>query len=111
MRGASRSRRSVLTWGPARRRWALFLVQATHADRESRSLAVDLEQARAALATADAHGHDAPLRLAPTALLQNVAGKPRAGHSEGMADGDRAAIDVVLVGIDAKLATGIEALP
>src|SRR5216684_195069 len=72
--------------------------------------AIDFEQARAALAAADAHRHDAPLCLAPTALLQEVAGQPRAGHPERVADGDRAAVDVVLVGIDAKLVTGIEAL-
>src|SRR5258708_22459834 len=72
--------------------------------------AIDFKQAGAALAAADAHGHDGPLGLAPTALLQNVARQPRAGHPERVADGDRAAVDVVLVGIDAKLVTGIEAL-
>src|ERR1700716_1719600 len=73
-------------------------------------LAIDLKQARAALAAADAHRHDAPLGLAPTTLLQNVAGQPRAGHPEGVADGDRAAVDVVLVRIDVELVAGIEAL-
>src|SRR6267378_232274 len=74
------------------------------------TLAVDLKQAGAALATADAHCHDAPLCLAPTALLQDVARKPRAGHPKGVADSDRAAVDIVLVRIDAKLVAGIEAL-
>src|SRR6266404_1226266 len=72
--------------------------------------AIDFEQAGAALAAADAHRHDAPLCLAATALLQDVARQPRAGHPERVADRDRAAVDVVLVGIDAKLVTGIEAL-
>src|ERR1700694_5518093 len=76
----------------------------------SRSSAIDFKQARAALAAADAHRHDAPLCLATAALLQEVAGQPRAGHSERVADGDRAAVDVVLVRIDAKLVTGIKAL-
>src|ERR1700737_1764155 len=76
----------------------------------SRSSAIDFKQARAALAAADAHRHDAPLCLATAALLQEVAGQPRAGHSERVADGDRAAVYVVLVRIDAKLVTGIEAL-
>src|ERR1700682_666221 len=76
----------------------------------SRSSAIDFKQARAALAAADAHRHDAPLCLATAPLLQEVAGQPRAGHPERVADGDRAAVDVVLVGIDAKLVTRIEAL-
>src|SRR6185369_12928931 len=67
------------------------------------SSAVDLEQARAALAAADAHRDDAPLGLAPAAFLQDVAGETRAGHAEGMADRDRAAVDVVLLRIDAQL--------
>src|ERR1700744_660173 len=71
---------------------------------------INLEQSRAALAAADAHGHDAPLGLAPMAFLEDVAGETRAGHAEGMADRDRAAIDVVLFGIDAELVARIEAL-
>src|ERR1700710_1537030 len=72
--------------------------------------AVDFEQACAALAATDTHGDDAPLGLAPTSLLQDVAGQPRAGHAERMADRNRTAIDVVLLGIDAKLVARIEAL-
>src|SRR6476659_11094189 len=72
--------------------------------------AVDLKQACAALAATDAHGDDAPLGLAPASFLQDVAGEPRAGHAEGMTDGDRAAVDVVLLGIDAELVARIEAL-
>src|SRR5688500_9577549 len=75
-----------------------------------RTSAVDLEQACAALAAADAHRDDAPLGLAPAAFLQDVAGETRAGQAEGMADRDRAAVDVVLLGIDAELVARIEAL-
>src|SRR6201989_1490136 len=71
---------------------------------------IDLEQAGAALAAADAHGHHAPLGLAAVTFLQDVAGEPRAGHAEGMADRDRAAVDVVLFGIDAEPVARIEAL-
>src|SRR5689334_24078628 len=73
-------------------------------------LLIDLEQARAALAAADAHRDDAPLGLAPAAFLQDVTGEARAGHAEGMADRDRAAIDVVFLRIDAELVARIEAL-
>src|SRR6059058_778433 len=71
---------------------------------------VDLEQACAALAAADAHRDDAPLGLAPAAFLQDVAGETRTGHTEGVTDRDRAAVDIVLLGIDAELVAGIEAL-
>src|SRR5437899_11793129 len=74
------------------------------------SLLIDLEQAGAALAAADAHGHHAPLGLAPAAFLEDVAGQTRAGHAEGMTDRDRAAVDVVFFGIDAELVARIEAL-
>src|SRR6266481_3632932 len=72
--------------------------------------AVDFEQACAALAATDTHGDDAPLGLATTSLLQDVAGEPRAGHAEGMTDRDRAAVDIVLLGIDAELVARIQTL-
>src|SRR3954469_2023719 len=72
--------------------------------------AVNLEQPGTTLAATDTHGDDAPLRLAPPPLLQDVAGEPRAGHAEGMTDGDRAAVDVVLLGIDAELVARIQTL-
>src|SRR6476646_5962092 len=78
--------------------------------RSSRRSAIDFKQAGAALAAADAHRHDAPLRLAPAAFLQDMAGETRTGHAEGMADRDRAAVDVVLLRIDAELVARIEAL-
>ena len=47
------------------------------------------------------------LALAATAaFLQDVAGQARAGHAEGVADGDRAAVDVVLLRIDAERCRG-----
>src|SRR5262249_48724698 len=73
-------------------------------------LLIDLERAGATLAATDARRHHAPLGLAPAAFLQGVDGGPGAGHAEGMADRDRAAIDVVLLGIDAELVARIEAL-
>src|SRR3990167_6555999 len=72
--------------------------------------AVNLEQAGAALPAADPHGHHAPLGLAATAFLQDVAGAAGAGHAEGVADGDRAAVDVVLGRVDAQLVAAVEAL-
>src|SRR5580693_1511403 len=74
------------------------------------AILINLEQPRSALATADAHGHNAPLGLATVALLQDMAGEPCAGHAKRMADSDRAAVDVVFLGIDTELVTRIEAL-
>src|SRR3569623_2855311 len=79
-------------------------------DPNSPGSAVDLEQASAALAAADAHVHDTPLGLAAGAFLQQMAGETGAGHAEGMANRDRAAVDVVLGGIDAELVARVEAL-
>src|SRR5665213_2635663 len=74
-------------------------------------LVVDLEQAGAALAAADAHGDDRVADVAaPAAFLEDMAGEAGAGHAKGMADGDRAAVDVVLLRIDAEGVAGIEAL-
>src|SRR3954465_9264373 len=88
---------------------AILLVSTLPANAPKIS-AVDFEQAGAALAAADAHRDDAPLGLAPAAFLQDVAGETRAGHAERMADRDRAAVDVVLLGIDAELVARIETL-
>ena len=70
----------------------------------------DLEEARRALAAADAHRHDAPLGLAALAFEQEVADAARARHAEGVADRDRAAVDVVLLGVDAEGVAAVEAL-
>src|SRR5690606_20123680 len=63
----------------------------------------------------DAHRHDTILQLlarflAAARLEQDVADAARAGHAEGVADGDGAAIDVVLLGVNAKTVARIEAL-
>src|SRR6185437_11068603 len=78
----------------------------------SRPFSVEhFEQAGAALAAADAHRDDRVFHVpAPAAFLEDVAGEARAGHAEGMADGDRAAIDVVLGRIDVELVAAVEAL-
>src|SRR5271156_5064617 len=89
---------------------AMFRRAAGDASNAAESSAIDFEQAGAALAAADAHRHHAPLGLAPTTFLQDVAGQPRAGHSEGMADRDRAAVDIVLFRIDAELVARVQAL-
>src|SRR5579862_9552488 len=70
----------------------------------------DLEEARGAHAAADAHGHDDVLGLAPAALDEDMAGAARAGHAEGMADRDRAAVDVQLVVGNAELVAAVEHL-
>src|SRR5258705_13682436 len=70
----------------------------------------DFEQTRRARAATDAHGHDSVFCLATPALDQEVAGQPRACHTVGMADRDRAAIDVQLVPIDAELVAAIDYL-
>src|SRR5690606_33036681 len=70
----------------------------------------NLEQAGGAHAAADAHRDDDVLRLAPLAFHQDVAGQAGTGHAEGMADRDRAAVDVVDVGIDPEGVAAVEAL-
>src|ERR1051325_1863002 len=54
----------------------------------------NLEQPRRAHAAADTHRHHHVAGAAALALDQGVAGHPRARHAVGMADRDRAAIDV-----------------
>src|SRR5712691_1859758 len=53
-----------------------------------------LEQARGAHAAADAHGADDELRAAALAFDERVADHPGAAHAIGMADRDRAAVDI-----------------
>src|SRR6516165_12458461 len=72
--------------------------------------AIDLEEPGAALPAADAHGHHAPLGLPAPAFLQDVAGQASAGHAEGMADRDRAAVDVVFRRIDLEPIAAVQAL-
>src|SRR5262249_42095230 len=70
----------------------------------------DLEQAGATLAAADAHRDHTPFGLATMAFLQDVAGQPRTGHAERVADRDRAAVHIVLGRVDAEPVAAIEAL-
>src|SRR5882672_6084858 len=70
----------------------------------------EFEKSRSPHASADAHGHHAVFRLAPPSLDQEVAGQPRTRHPIGMADRDRAAVDVELVRIDAELVAAIDHL-
>src|ERR1700742_2783303 len=70
----------------------------------------DFEKAGGSHAAADAHGDDGIFGLAPAALDQSMAGEACASHSVGMADRNRAAVDVELVGIDAELVAAIDHL-
>src|SRR5580692_11896435 len=69
-----------------------------------------LEQTGRAHAAADAHGHHGIFGLAAAALDQGVTGETRAGHAVGVADRDRAAIDVDLLRINAELVAAIQHL-
>src|SRR5690606_16542534 len=69
-----------------------------------------LEQARGALAAADAHGHDHVLHPATTPLDQRMADQARAAHAVGMADRDRAAVDVDPLVRDAESVHAIQDL-
>src|SRR5471032_2596694 len=75
-----------------------------------RMLLQDLEQACGAHAAADAHRHDAELRFAPPPFQQQMTGHACARHAIGMADRDRAAIDVELGRIDAERVGAIQSL-
>ena len=63
----------------------------------------DFEQARGAHAAADAHG--TTTRIAPRALTlqQGVTDHTGAAHTEGVTNGDGAAVDIQLGVVDAKL--------
>src|SRR4029079_13714703 len=70
----------------------------------------DLEKSRSAHAAAHAHRNDGVFGLAPAALDQGVAGQSCSGHAIGMANRDRAAIDVELFRIDPELVSAIDHL-
>src|SRR4029434_4580749 len=61
-----------------------------------------LEETSRALAAADAHRHHAVARLALEHLVGDGADHARARHAERMADGDRAAVRVELLGIQTQ---------
>ena len=62
------------------------------------------EDRRQALADADAHGGDAVPAAAAAQLADEGAGEAGAGAAERVAEGDRAAVDVELLLVDAELA-------
>ncbi len=61
-------------------------------------------------AAADAHRHHDVLDAAPLALDQRMAGQARAAHAVGVADRDRAAVDVELVVVDAEPVAAVDHL-
>src|ERR1700733_9707108 len=65
------------------------------------------EQTGGAHAATDAHRHHREFCLAAAAFDQSVTGQPRARHPVGMADRDRATIDVDLLRVDAELVAAI----
>jgi hypothetical protein len=66
-------------------------------------LSVDLDEAGGALSATDTHCHDAQLGAAALSFEEDVAGTARARHAERVPDGDRAAVDVVLLRVDSEL--------
>src|SRR5579862_9690592 len=82
----------------------------SHFTATLRQLVEYLEQPGATLAAADAHRHHGVLRLAALAFHQYMPGQPGACHAEGMPDSDRAAIHIVLGGIDMQRIAAIETL-
>src|SRR6266704_823400 len=70
----------------------------------------DFDKAGGAHAAANTHGYNSILGLAPAPLDQGVAGQPRPGHAVGMADRDRAAVDVELFRVDAELVAAMDDL-
>ena len=64
--------------------------------------AVNFEQTRCAHAATNTHGDNTPFGFTACAFHEDCAGATRAGHAERMADRDRAAIDVLLLRVDAE---------
>src|SRR5690606_37191210 len=62
----------------------------------------DFEQSRGAHAATDTHGDHHVFHATALAFDQGVAHQTRTGHAVGVADGDAAAVDVVLVRVDAQ---------
>src|SRR5690606_4491881 len=70
----------------------------------------DFEQSRSAHAATDTHGDHHVFHATALAFDQGVAHQTRTGHAVGMADGDAAAVDVVLVRVDAQEVTAVQRL-
>src|SRR5437588_3983353 len=62
-----------------------------------------LEDHRHALAAADAHGLQTERLVTGAQTVEQGARDARSGHAERVTDGDRAAVDVELVDVDAEL--------
>src|SRR6478735_2069749 len=69
-------------------------------------LADALEDHRHALAAADAHGDEAGGLVVPVEAVEHRVLQSGAGHAEGVADGDGAAVDVEAVEVDAEVLVG-----
>src|SRR5690349_9539202 len=71
---------------------------------------IDFEQARRAHAAGNAHRDHRVLRAAALAFDQHVAREARAGHAEGVADGDRATVHVEQFRRNAQLLLAVDRL-
>src|SRR5438876_5812981 len=69
-----------------------------------------LEQPGRAHAPADAHGDDPPALLPPAQLVEQRPGHARAGHPVRVPDGDRAAVRVEPLGVDAEAVAAVDDL-
>src|SRR5438128_363996 len=76
-------------------------------DLDARDAVVRVRHFRAA---ADAHGDDDVLRAAPLAFDERVAGEACARHAVGVAEGDRAAVDVQPLVRDAEPVAAVDDL-
>src|SRR2546426_11710018 len=74
------------------------------------TLVARLEEPGRALPAADAHRHHAVARLAAQHLVGDGADHARARHAERMPDGDRAAVDVQLRGIETERVATVDDL-
>src|SRR6266446_6591245 len=73
-------------------------------------LSVHLEQSRRPHAAADAHGDDGAPGAAAPSFDQDMAGHTRSAHAKGMADRDRAAVDIETFLGDTKAIAAVEHL-
>src|SRR5207247_8847027 len=69
-----------------------------------------LDQPGRAHAPADAHGDDPPALLPPAQLVEQRPGHARAGHAVRVPDGDRAAVRVEPLGVDAEAVATVDDL-